>query len=198
MKGLLLKDWYLTLRYQRTFLIIVAAFSIGGAISGAATSAFLAFYPCLMAGLMIPSLLAYDEREKWNVYTQILPITRAQYVTGKYLFGLCIAVVMSMLTGIVMLIAREGFSGLSLRFTVCLTMQALMLPFIFRFGAEKGRVIYAVVAGFFAAAAVAGWIATDLGGDFPDVSGVPLAVAALALYALSWRLALLLYNKREL
>lgn len=198
MKGLLLKDWYLTLRYQRAFLIIVIAFSIGNAAASESMSLFLTFYPCLMAGLMVPSLLAYDEREKWHIYTQTLPVTRAQYVTGKYLFGLCVAVAMSALTGIVLLIAREGLSGLPVRFAACLLLQSLILPFVFRFGAEKGRLIYAVVAGLFAAGAVAGWMAVDLGGETMPIGGVPAAVASLAVCALSWRLSIALYNKREL
>ena len=197
MKGLLLKDWYLTLRYQRAFLIIAMAFSIGGAASGEVVSSFFTFYPCLMAGLMVPSLLAYDEKEKWHIYAQTTPVTRAQYVTGKYLYGLCIAAAMTVLSAIVMLIARKGLSGFSIRFSACLLLQALLFPFLFWLGAEKGRLIYALVAGVFAALAVGGWMAVDLGGGI-HFGTVPLLAAALALYVLSWRLSIKLYNKREL
>lgn len=198
MKGLLLKDWYQILRYQRAFLIVVVAFSIGSATAGKAVSAFFAFYPCLMAGLMVPSLIAYDEKEKWNVYAQTLPLTRTQYVTGKYLMGLCIAAAMTVLCALIMLVDRAGLSGLSIRFVACLVMQALLLPFQLWLGAEKGRLLYGVVAGVFAALAVGGWMSVDLGGDMPAVGGIPLALAALVLYALSWRLSVALYRKREM
>lgn len=197
MKGLLLKDWYLILRYQRAFLIIVVAFSIGGAAGSEVVSSFSTFYPCLMAGLMVPTLLAYDEKEKWHFYVQTMPVTRTQYVTGKYLFGLCISAAMTLLSAIVMLIAYKGLSGFSIRFSACLLLQALLLPFLFWLGAEKGRLIYALVAGIFAALAVGGWMAADLGGGI-HFGTAPLLAAALLLYALSWRLSILLYRKREL
>ena len=197
MKGLLLKDWYLILRYQRVFLIIVVAFSLGSATAGKVASAFFAFYPCLMAGLMVPSLIAYDEREKWNIYAQTLPVTRAQYVTGKYLTGLCVAAAMTVLCALIMLLPRAGMSGLSLRFAACLAMQALLLPFQLWLGAEKGRLLYGVVAGVFAALAVGGWMSVDLGGEI-HFGTAPLLAAALVVYALSWRLSIGLYNKREL
>lgn len=197
MKGLLLKDWYLILRYQRAFLIIVVVFSIGSATAGKVASAFFAFYPCLMAGLMVPSLIAYDEKEKWSIYAQTLPITRTQYVTGKYLMGLCVAAAMTALCAVIMLMNRAGLSGLSIRLAACLVMQALLLPFQLWLGAEKGRLLYGVVAGVFAALAVGGWMSVDLGGDLP-AGGIPLALAVLVLYALSWRLSVALYNRREL
>ena len=105
---------------------------------------------------------------------------------------------MTVLCAVIMLIRRAGLSGLSIRLAACLVMQALLLPFLLWLGAEKGRLLYGVVAGVFAALAVGGWMSVDLGGDLPVVGGITLALAALVLYALSWRLSVALYNRREL
>ena len=86
MKGLLLKDFYMAEKYCRAFFLIVVIF-FGISLLGSA-SFFLLVYPCILMGLIPSSLLSYDEREKWDVYSGTLPCTRAQLVSGKYLTGL--------------------------------------------------------------------------------------------------------------
>ena len=63
MKGLLLKDWYLTIRYGKMQLIFAVVYGVIGAILPKA-NAFVAL-PVMLVGLLPNTIYAYDEREKW-------------------------------------------------------------------------------------------------------------------------------------
>ena len=74
MKGLLLKDLYMSEKYCRAFLLIVVIFFGMSLMSG--SSFFLLAYPCILVGLIPASLVSYDERERWDVYSGTLPCSR--------------------------------------------------------------------------------------------------------------------------
>ncbi|HJC25972.1 MAG TPA: ABC-2 transporter permease [Candidatus Eisenbergiella merdavium] len=214
MKGLLLKDFYMAEKYCRAFFLIVVVF-FGISLLGSA-SFFLLVYPCILMGLIPSSLLSYDEREKWDVYSGTLPCTRAQLVSGKYLTGLLGELPVILLTVALYGVsqARTGafdpavlarMAGVML--LLGLIGPATTLPFLFRFGSEKGRIAYFAVIVFLCAACGAlnsiplSTGENDLGSWLMLPSaGASLAVAAAAvlLYALSWRLSIAFYEKREL
>lgn len=207
MRGLLLKDFYLSWRYCRAFLIIVVVFLAVSFVGD--ENLFFLLYPMMISSVIPMSLISYDERDKWQAYSGTLPYTRAQLVSAKYLVGMCFGVVaflLAMAATVVRMQLSGRFSwvelatvGTTLVFLGCLA-PALMLPFMFKFGAEKGRMAFYVTVGLFTA------VATVLGGVGFQVQILsnnwwPLAVVAvvaLALYALSWWLAIKFYEKREL
>lgn len=207
MRGLLLKDFYLSWRYCRAFLIIVVVFLAVSFVGD--ENLFFLLYPMMISSVIPMSLIGYDERDKWLAYSGTLPYTRAQLVSAKYLVGMCFGVVaflLAMAATVVRMQLSGRFSwvelatvGTTLVFLGCLA-PALMLPFMFKFGAEKGRMAFYVTVGLFTA------VATVLGGVGFQVQILsnnwwPLAVVAvvaLALYALSWWLAIKFYEKREL
>ena len=96
MKGLLLKDLYMAAKYCRSILLVIVVF-LSISFLGEDNLIF-GFYPCLFCGMIPASLLSYDERSKWNVYCGTLPYTRAQFVSVKYLFGLCAGAVVFILS----------------------------------------------------------------------------------------------------
>ena len=200
MKGLLLKDWYLTIKYMRSFLIIIAAFLVASVFNP--ENSFFMAYPCIMLAMTPTTLYSYDDREKWTVYAQAFPVSRAQYVTEKYLFGaICTAVYLALLTLLYLVFNREGLGdAVTTAVSLGLLASAIMLPIMLRLGAEKGRIAYLVFVG-----AVFGVLAIIFMVDRPtskyDEFPVPnwaLCVVPIALYILSWRLSIALYKKREL
>ena len=90
MKGLLLKDFYLMAGYCKSFLLVSAVF-IGLFVVEPSNFFFL-----LMLCILPTTLLSYDEREHWNVYSQVFPVTRGQYVSVKYLIGLLCSVLVAL------------------------------------------------------------------------------------------------------
>ena len=77
---------------------------------------------------------------------------------------------------------------------------AFLLPFVFKFGAEKGRIAFYVMIGLLCALS-AFWARSGFPTVFfPENKAVTAAVAgaAVLLYLLSWRLSVLFCRKREL
>ena len=86
MKGLLLKDWYMTKKYCRYYLFLIIGFIILSMMSSG--NMFFVFYPCVLCGMIPVNLLGYDERSRFTEYAGTLPYTKTQIVSAKYLIGL--------------------------------------------------------------------------------------------------------------
>ena len=199
MKGLLLKDWYLTVKYLRMLLLISLLFAAMSVFSP--ENGFFRIYPAVMFAMIPVSLYSYDDREKWTVYAQAFPVSRAQYVTGKYLFGaLGMAALVALLTVLYLISGAEGFVGaVTLSLVLGLGSASLMLPVLFRFGAEKGRIAYLIFIGVICGGGAAlSLAAPPEGGAAMPTPSPALCAGMIVLYILSWRLSVALYQKREL
>ena len=207
MKGLLLKDFYLSWRYCRAFLVIVAVF-LAVSFTGDDNIFFL-IYPIMIARVIPMTLVSYDEHDKWTAYSGTLPYTRAQLVSTKYLVGMCfgsVAFLISMAATTVRMMLGGGFVleqfavvGTALLVLGCLG-PALILPYVFKYGAEKGRVAFYITVGVFSGVAA---VLAGMGFQIQGLSSGlwPLAAVAgvsILLYALSWWLSIRFYQKREL
>ena len=207
MKALLLKDWYLSLRYCRAFFLIVAVFLAVAFFS--ADNFFFFTYPVMIAGILPMTLLSYDERDHWTQYSGTLPFTRAELVSCKYLIGLCFFGItfLATLTAVGIQMAVSGnfsfsdlFSVAVVLFTLGLLGPSILLPFVFRFGVEKGRIAFYITIGMICAV---GTVLAGLGFQtvFPSDKSEFLwlmGFAAAAVYLISWRLSIRFYRKREL
>ena len=108
MKGLLLKDLYMMKKYCKSYLLITVVFI---AVSFASSeNLFFTFYPCLLCGMIPVNLLGYDERSRWLQYSETMPYTKGQIVSGKYLIGLGTQIAVLLITGIAQAI-RMSVSG---------------------------------------------------------------------------------------
>lgn len=87
MKGLLYKEWAtLTSSYKQTVFFI--AFLYGG-ISILTGQTGMAYALLVVFSILITSTISFDENSHWDIYARTLPVTPAQLVGSKYLFGLC-------------------------------------------------------------------------------------------------------------
>ncbi len=208
MKGLLLKDFYMVIKYCKSYLLIFATFILASVFGD--NNFFFAFYPCLLAGMIPVNLLGYDERSKWSSYCGTLPLTKAQIVSGKYLIGLFAQIAVIALSAIAQAVRMhisgafdmESYLAFLAFFLIlsCLS-SSITLPFIFKFGVEKGRIAYyitigVVCGGGFAATGLFEYMGTV---TFPaDVLLPILCIVAVLVYALSWYLSVVFYRKREI
>lgn len=207
MKGLLLKDFYMLLKYCRSYALMAAIFI---AISYAdSENMFFVFYPCLLCGMIPASLLSYDERSHWLQYSGTLPYTKAQLVSAKYLIGLMTQLVVLLLTAVVqgLRMAREGSftaagfaSMLALILLLSMLASAISLPFMFKLGVEKGRAAYYVMIGVICAGGAMGSVLlqeTALLAGGMQLALPLLCVAGAGIYALSWVWSVKLFERRE-
>ncbi len=87
MKGLLYKEWAtLTSSYKQS--VFFFAFLYGG-ISILTGQTGMAYGLLVIFSILITSTISFDENSHWDIYVRTLPVTPAQLVGSKYLFGLC-------------------------------------------------------------------------------------------------------------
>ena len=200
MKALLLKEFYVASRTCRSFLLVIAVFFARSVLGR--NSQFFFLYPLTMVGMIPVTLLSYDERDGWDKYSLTLPCTRAQLVSAKYLIGLIFGGVVFLLVELLLLIGLSmggNFDFLSMSSALLLMGllgPSILMPFVFKFGSEKGRIAY-----YFVLALLFAVIAFLIGmGFYEYLNGFSWLViaAAVLLYLGSWRLSILFYEKREL
>ena len=205
MKGLLLKDLTMMLKYGRITLLACLLFSVAGCFGE--PNLFFMLYPVVIGSVMAQSLIAYDERSGWDSYCDALPVTRAQVVTGKYLIALIVFAVFFILgvTGQLISSVRGGgqsiLSVIALLAAGGLIIPAVLLPFSFRFGTEKGRVVYLVTVGLaLGSVAALGYVkgSNPSGLNMTSGAALGLLLTAVVVFIVSWRLSILLYKNREL
>jgi len=206
-KGLLLKDWYQMKAYCKSFLLIVVVF-LGASCFGDG-NLFFVFYPCIISALIPITLLGYDERSRWNTYAGTLPVTKEQVVSAKYLLGLLLQCTIFLLTAgtqAIRLSMSDVFSWdtywlmLGMVFALSVGSSGLCLPFLFKFGVEKGRLVYYVAIGLVCAASALFSTGMDVAGEGGLQPGgwlVAVCLVCAALYGLSWYLSIRLYRRRD-
>jgi len=205
MKGLLIKDLYMIGKYLRIFLIMIAIFAASSLINE--DSNIFMLYCMIFLAVLGVSLTSYDERFHWDSYCDTMPISRALVVTERYLMTL--AAILLMLPVICLIHRFQSvplFGSLTLTLTAALIMglgcPSILYPVVFALGTEKGRIVYyALILGsmIFAGALTA---LVSEGAVRITVPAMPLALLlcllSLAVYAVSWLLAVFLYKKRSL
>jgi len=165
MKGLLIKDLYELVR-QCKFVLILCFVYIVMSMAGE-NAAFFATFSIIFSSMLPITIIALDERNKWDSYAVTMPYTRKEMVLCKYLLSLLAIFIMSLLYIVmrllVLLITKGDFTLFSdsvmILFPVILMavfVNSINLPVVFKFGAEKGRLAimltYAGIGGVIGAA----------------------------------------------
>lgn len=202
MKGLLLKDIYTLTRQMGIILVMIVFF----AVMGGSMSAFALVYSA-----MLPiTALAYDERAKWDTLAAMMPYSALEIVFSKYMLGYIGIVFAAVISGgaeFVLASVKGGafggeeLAGLLLTGCVALAMLAINLPFMFRFGVERGRIVFFIIIAVtvFIGMAGAGKLVEKLesmSASVGVVAGVALALAA-ALNAASVLASTAMYKRRS-
>lgn len=212
MKGLLLKDAYQTWCYTRWIILVSIAMMLMGTFLMKDGSNFFMLYSGLMLGMSPMTLLAYDQNSRFSAYCAALPVTKEQIVGGKYLIGLCGMVLAELLSMAALAAAQLLWGTVTVQLTVATLLQVAMLtllgnmillPLTYRFGYEKAKYVYYLSVGM-----LGGLMGITVSSDGTLLNGilpangsllvlVVVLAAALALYALSWRLSVAWYGKAE-
>ena len=142
MKALLYKDACVLWKQMKFMLLLVAIFCL--LPNGFGLNAFFVAY----AGLMLPmSLLAYDERARWDSFAAMLPYSPRAVVVSRYAAGWLLTLFAGGLYCLGVLVRGEGLAALAVLgwvVAVVLVCQAVLFPYFFRVGVEKAR-MYLIV-----------------------------------------------------
>ena len=208
MKALIYKDLLAVWKYCRTHIFMCAAFLTSSIF--VEEYSFLQMYPLIFMGMLVNTLIAYDERDKWDRQVLTMPVTRKQYVSAKYLTGLILQGVVLLLTAgahalqlhlAKSLVWDTFWADIAMLVVLAVAAPSLILPFIFKNGSEKGRMAYLIVFGTLFALVAAGGVVLDKLGMVVELTELPMGivsvVAAMVLYPASWALSVHWYGKRE-
>ena len=208
MKGLILKDFYMLIGYCRAFIFMFIVFPLLYIFSP--TNTFLLLYPVMLTTMLPITLLAYDERFKWNIYAESMPYTRKDIVNAKYLILLLFSIFSILLNGGVLIIQavitntfhfQESCILLGIFILFSITPISIIFPFMFYLGVEKGRIAYMIGMGIIAGGACA------ISFSVTDISTLPIftsnflllaIIISLAVCGISWLISVKCYEKREL
>jgi len=204
MKGLLIKDMYMLTKYFKLYFVLIPLFLIAWLFNS--SNSFFLLYPVLLLALIPVNLISYDEKSKWDRYCGALPCTRAAMVSAKYIILLCCIVLVFLLSVVILLLGvKSGVSSsivrpsLMMLFGTGLIGPSISLPVIYKFGADKGRIVSLFIFG--ALIALTGFAnsvslsaASALGGQ-AEIIVYPLGIT---IYALSWLLSIKFYKSKEL
>ncbi len=215
MTGLILKD-LLCLRRVLRSILLVGAFYIVLSFTAMFNLSMMAGIVMLLLSCMASNCFSYDKAAGWEIYAGTLPLSRARQVGARYLTvlllltaGWTLSLAVAGLGSLFGLMDDwSGFLAVDIVYTcIALIFNAVMLPLLYKFGAERARVLfYAVLAGLF----LLGWLAFTLlsGEEFLEamdkgiLSPAPVAalliLSAFVLLALSFPLSLQFYKKKDL
>lgn len=145
MRALLLKDILAlkrTLRIYAAFLVVYC----GIGIFSDNPSFFMVFITVL--SIMLPiNAMTIDKGCHWNAYAACLPIPRSMSVLSKYVLaglGILAAIIPCLVFRLVdrytsLITDTISWSEIALMTALALTILAFQMPFLFRFGPERGR-----------------------------------------------------------
>lgn len=194
MKGLLLKDLYVLTHQMRLF--------IGAILILCVVNEQLATFAILYAAMLPYTALAYDEQSRWNQLAAMTPCRPRDIVLSKYVLGWLLIAGFAAFS--LVMNAILGRLGSDLHFSVVLSALSLaciclavLLPVMFRFGVEKGRMTIILV--FVVIFTVIGSSSEFNVTALPLMKALPalLAAAAVVSSAISVPLATKLYLRKE-
>lgn len=207
MKALLYKDFVALWKYCKGYFAMCVCFLISHVF--VEDMVFFRIYPMIFMGMLPSTLIAYDERDKWENLALTMPLSRKQIVTEKYLVGLILQLGTLAATGVSVFLHGVMHHSLDLdslvadlltSWVLAMAAPSLMLPPVFKVGSEKGRLAYTLMMVLVMAAGVGGVVGLSLIEgtlEMGFLSVILIAVIVLGMYPASWLLSLHWYQKRE-
>lgn len=216
MKGLLIKDIKLMKNMRNSMaMILVIAVGMGAYIKD---TSFIITYLSLIGATFTSSTLSYDEFDNGYAFLFSLPVSRKGYVMEKYLLGMLLSGGGWLIGSVITVIAgaarntmplTEIFMMSAVLVSVPVILLSVLLPFHFKFGGEKGRIVMVVVMGAIFVLVVLGVKIMDMLHLDPDAvidnmpalgmgatAAVSIAAAALILL-ISCRISMGILQKKE-
>jgi ABC-2 type transport system permease protein len=209
MKGLLCNDLLglkKTLTWMLLFLLVYAA--VFTPVMGIE---FIAGFVCIMSSMMVVTAATTADMVKWDSYALTMPVSRKTLVREKYLMVIVFVLfgtLFSAVFGVVGWFWKHN-SDLETIFWICgicaclgFIINSILLPFIFKFGAEKAKFMVILCVGV----PVAVFALLAGSGMMPDLSGIlqyiwlipyVVAVVTLLLLAGSYWISMRIYQKKE-
>lgn len=212
MKGILIKDLYVAAKQCRYMLVSPIVFVVISVFGKNAGTLFFAFFASLLMSMFPMTVMSFDERSRWDVFSIALPYKRSDIVLSKYVLSMAGNVAAAALYFVISLIVNAGNWDIEFYFSIAVIAAsfgfiytAIAFPPIFKLGVEKGRFWYLI--SIAAISVMGGIIAETASGLFgPTTKPIPaenLSAGLIAfpisliLVAISALISIKFYEKRE-
>ena len=217
MTGLILKDFLILRKTLRSYLFMLVVY-VGIAFTGVWSADIVGVLMVVMVVMLPMNVFAYDKQAKWDTYGLALPVGRTKTVAARYLCVLLLCLLSVGLTAILgmMLYAAgrveepvEFLVSCSVTGLMAVLVNAIMLPFLYKFGPERARMMFfgimggivlLVVAALFPLGGLAWLKALELAEPTPaQAAAIPViaAIAGLALLTVSFLLSRHFYGQKD-
>lgn len=148
MKGLLIKD-LLNVKNQAKIYILLLLLYLGFSLL-TQNFYFASSMLILLSVILVINTFAYDEKAKWDKYALTMNCQRKHLVLEKYVLSICL-----MIIGFFLSLSLSFFVNSQDRKEVILVsllvlavgifILSLVLPILFKFGVEKGRLLMMLI-----------------------------------------------------
>ncbi|WP_303857939.1 ABC-2 transporter permease [Aminicella lysinilytica] len=211
MKSLILKDYY-NIRHNSRYLLLMLVFFAVMFIPTMGPEIFTVMC-CVMCSTMIISTCSFDEHCKWNRYAVIMPVTRKDIVTSKFMvlaifsvFGALLGFIVTICTSLIMdhsLSVMETLLITLVGLATALFLGGTCIPLLYKFGVEKARIMLLAVVAIPMLLFIA--LGKILGQQFSDLpeSTVTIILCLTPVVAILWdvvmgRISLVVLRNKEL
>ena len=213
MTGLLYKDFLALKGHLSTYVVFFVIYG-GLCIAGVFSPSVLAGMVVLISIITPMTTVTSDDISRWNRFAIATPACRRGVVAGKYLFTLLMVLLSTAVVSLLMVaLSPTGrldapLGEVLLAVLACggiaLLMNAVVLPLLLKFGAEKARMVsMALFLAVFGGFALVG-LAAGNGFTLPAppawlIAALPglLALLAVGGFVLSYFIAQAVYAKKE-
>ena len=216
-KGLMIKDLLQLKSYKRTLLVFILVF-VATSLTQEKTKDLLVVMMTLGFGMFSIATFSYDEMAKADRYILTFPLTKKEVVKAKYSLVITSTIVGSIIGMIINIILSLSLQKEmpNLLELVSLAMgaifgigivEAIQIPFIYKYGAEKGRIqifIAIAIIAFVLGGII--WIGEKYGINWMENSMVEMfskilpiiLIASIAIiYFISYKISCKIYKRKE-
>lgn len=197
MKGLLLKDLYNIRKQAWWYLSMILLFCL---LSVTVQNIAFAGTIGVLVTVSVPLIaIGYEEKDSWQKFVVASGRDIKMIVAEKYLLGIICAVTGFVAYAVVYLLSeRTSLTDLFVPLFMQITVLSVMLPTVFKFGVDKGRVYMIAVILIFMLAFIGLLSAADkfVGTDL-IVFNLTTAVLIAGVLVISYFISLKIYTAKE-
>ena len=218
-KGLITKDILQLKNYKKTLIVFILIFILTSISGKSGVENMLAIILTLGFGMFSMASFNYDELNKTDRYILTLPLTKKQVILSKYILVICSTIIGSIigiiLGFIVTFVINKQFPNIEELISVGLggifgigLIQAIQIPCVYKWGAEKGRIQMVIVTAIVALFVIGIVFATKKANIQIQINNIIekisaflpliLVVATLIMYYISYRISYKIYDRKEL